>query len=73
MREISFSDKTTIPLVGASVPEIARHRAHYPATRARNKSLVSLMSDVRKGYRREGLVWLVLALSAVALLALSFR
>jgi hypothetical protein len=33
--------------------------------------LPQLMSEVRSGDRREGLVWFVLALSAAALLVLS--
>jgi hypothetical protein len=72
MREISFSDETSIPLARPSVPKIAHYRAGSPATRAKNKSLVSLLSDLHRGDRREGLVWLALALSAAVLMVLSF-
>jgi len=72
MTEMSFSDKTSIPLASPLVPKIARYRAGYPETKAKNKSLLSLMSDLHRGDRREGLVWLVLALSAAALMVLSF-
>jgi hypothetical protein len=71
MREISFSDETSIPFASPSVPPSAHYRDGSPATQARNKSLVSLMSELHQGDRREGLVWLMLALSAAALLALS--
>ena len=77
MAEISLSDKTSIPLAGPSAPQIARYRAGSPSIRAgkksaSNKSLVSLAAEVQRGDRREGIVWLVLGLSAAALMVLSF-
>jgi len=71
MRETSFSDEISIPLASPSVPKIARYRVGSPSTKAENKSLVTLMSDLHRGDRREGLVWLVLALSAAGLIVLS--
>ena len=71
MRELSFSDETSIPLARPSVPQIARYRAGSPVIKAKNKSLVSLVSGLQRGYRREGMVWLLLALSAGALMVLS--
>jgi len=72
MAEISLSDKTSIPLAGASAPPVARYWAGSPAVKARNKTLVTLAAEVQRGDRREGIVWLVLALSAAALMVLSF-
>jgi len=77
MAEISLSDKTSMPLAGTPVPHIARHWAGSPSIKARNKSapnksLVSLAAEVQRGDRREGIVWLVLGLSAAALMILSF-
>ena len=72
MAEISLSEKTSMPLAGPSVPQIARYVPRSRATKATNKSLVSLMTEVQRGDRREGIVWLVLALSAAALMVLSF-
>jgi hypothetical protein len=72
MAEISLSDKTSIPLAGPSAPQITRYWACSGAIRAGNKSLVSLAAEVQRGDRREGIVWLVLGLSAAALMVLSF-
>jgi hypothetical protein len=72
MAQISLSDKTSIPLAGPSVPHIARYWAGSRSIKAPNKSLVSLAAEVQRGDRREGIVWLVLGLSAAALMVLSF-
>ena len=71
MTEIGFSDEQSIPLASPSVPQIPYYRADSAAAKTGNKTLVSLVNDLHRGDRREGLVWLVLALSAAALMVLS--
>jgi len=73
MSEISLFDETSIGIVERPEPQISLPRAvASAATTARNKSLIKLTSDLHRGNRREGWIWLILALSCAVLVVLSF-
>ena len=71
MKEISFPAKLQYRSLIARSSKSAVPWTGSLATKAKNKSLVGLMSDLNADNRREDLVWLALVLSAVALMVLN--
>jgi hypothetical protein len=67
MNEMSIAVGTSAPITSPSARQISR------AAKAGDKSVINLHTNHRKGGRQEGLVWLVLTLSAALLIVLRLR